>query len=277
MHIKAYIETRPRGLKGFPFEVYRSSGLEKGVVITPAHYHNELELMLPQKGVTDLAVEGENITAVENTLYAINPGEVHAMYANTNSLYHAIVFPKSLLELGKDNLVYARFIEPLFEGRLCIKRQVENKEAVNAAKRIVGLSQNVSENAPLIIAELLRLFWLLEREGFLYPHRSVGLSPVHQAIDFMEKHYAEKLTLEKIANSAGLSPKYFCACFKKHTLTTAINYLNTLRVKEACRLLRQGASVTDAALLCGFDNISFFIKKFKEATGVTPLKYKKGC
>ena len=274
--IKGYVEKRIRGSLGFPFEIYRSSGVGKGVIITPAHYHNEIEIMMPQKGITDLAVEGENIAAVTGKIYIINPGEVHAMYSNTDSYYYAMVFPKELLELNKDNAVFTRLVAPLFEGRLSIVREIKDARSLEIFSEIENLSSDVNLNAPLILSRLLELLWHFEKCGYIKNAGKAQASPIHRAIDYMEKHLAEKLTLADIANKAGMSPKYFCAYFKKHTLTTAVSYINTLRITKARELLKTTSySVLETAMLCGFDNVSFFIKKFKEATGQTPAKYRK--
>ena len=274
--IKGFNEKRKRCFEGFPFEIYRSSGVGEGIVITPAHYHNEIELMMPKKGITDLAVEGENITAVKGNIYVINPNEVHAMYANTDSYYYAMVFPKELLELNKNNAVYLRLIAPLFEGRLQLQRNINDSRSLELFTEIEALNADVTINSPLILSRLLELMWHFEKSGYIKSAGKDKVSPIHRAIDYMENHISEKLTLAQIAECAGMSPKYFCAYFKKHTLTTAVSYLNTLRIKKAQQLLKTtDYSVLEISLLCGFDNVSFFIKKFKEAVGQTPANYKK--
>ncbi len=273
--IKGYIEKRTRGLKGFPFEIYRDKGSRKGMLIASAHYHNELEIMLPKKGITDLAVEGETINAYVGQAYIINPNEVHAMYTNTESYYYAIVFPKELICLSGESIVNSRIITPLFEGKLKIKRQINDSLSLELLSQTAELYSDTLKNAPLILSNLYKLLWHFEQCGYFYGMEETERLPIHRAIDYMENHFAEKITLADIAGCAGMSSKYFCSYFKKHTLTTAISYLNALRIQKACQLLENKRSVTDTALSCGFDNISFFIKKFKEAVGVTPAKYAK--
>ena len=87
----------------------------------------------------------------------------------------------------------------------------------------------------------------------------------------MRKNYKTQLTLEEIAEVAGMSPKYFCYFFKEMTQKTPINYLNAYRIECAARkLLTTDLSVTDIAYGCGFNDLSYFIKTFKSIKGITP-------
>ena len=64
-------------------------------------------------------------------------------------------------------------------------------------------------------------------------------------------------------------------CLGLATGSTPIGYLTALRIRHAQVQLLQGASVLETATTCGFENVSFFIQKFKEATGCTPGQYRK--
>jgi len=274
--IKGYNETLKRGVKGFPFEVYRCKGAQKGDLIARPHYHNELEMLLPYKGITDIVIEGQTVNAVENNIYIVNPNEVHAVYTNTESYFHAIVFPKELLMLGEGSIINTQLLTPLFEGRKKLRRVITDSAAVEIFKEISELSVKSEENAPLIIAALYRLLWQFKQQGNYLKTESKSKEPIYFSIDYMEANLDKKLALADIASKAKMSPKYFCAYFKKYTGLTTVTYLNTLRIRRAQQLLKTtDYSVLEISLLCGFDNVSFFIKKFKEAVGKTPAKYRK--
>ena len=63
--------------------------------------------------------------------------------------------------------------------------------------------------------------------------------------------------------------------FKKYLSMTPKRYLEDRKLSQACMLLRQNYSVTDACYESGFDDYSHFIAIFKKNFGITPLKYKK--
>jgi AraC-like DNA-binding protein len=86
----------------------------------------------------------------------------------------------------------------------------------------------------------------------------------------------QEITLEKVASIASLSTSSFCRYFKRRTNKTFIKLLNEIRISHACRLLtEEDYPVAKICFICGYDNVSYFIRQFKGITGLTPLSYKK--
>ena len=94
-------------------------------------------------------------------------------------------------------------------------------------------------------------------------------------LKLISENYNQQITLEDMAEKAGMSPKYFCRVFKETTHRTPIEYLNAYRVDQACSLLRSSdESLINISLNCGFNDFSYFIKIFKKYKGMTPHKYR---
>ncbi len=67
-----------------------------------------------------------------------------------------------------------------------------------------------------------------------------------------------------------------CRFFKEMTNRTPIEYLVFYRIERACEELSYGEkSITEVALDCGFNDLSYFIKTFKKLKGVSPKQYQK--
>ena len=96
---------------------------------------------------------------------------------------------------------------------------------------------------------------------------------VMEMMDYINDHYQESLTAEYLAKQINLSPTYLYALFRDYIGITPVNYINSIRLREAYRLLEQGMSVTQTATAVGIPNVSYFIKLFKSATGQTPLQW----
>jgi len=78
-----------------------------------------------------------------------------------------------------------------------------------------------------------------------------------------------------MAQKANMSQKYFCSFFKEMTSKTPMEYLILYRIECSARKLKStDMSVTDVALSCGFNDLSYFIKTFKKIKGCTPAKFK---
>ena len=102
-----------------------------------------------------------------------------------------------------------------------------------------------------------------------------SINQLKTVLDYVRSHYAEPVTLKELADIACMSPTYFCRYFHQEMGKTPFAFLNEYRIKKAAILLDGSSlSVSDIAVNCGFDNISYFIHKFKEYQGVTPKKYR---
>jgi AraC-like DNA-binding protein len=96
------------------------------------------------------------------------------------------------------------------------------------------------------------------------------------AVQFMNQHLTENLSLTKLADVANLSPFHFHRLFKEAYSVTPLQQVTHLRLKKASRLLKStGKRVSEIGHLCGFDNESSFVRLFKRELGITPLVYRK--
>ncbi len=100
--------------------------------------------------------------------------------------------------------------------------------------------------------------------------------PVEKARQYMDDNFRESLTLEQIAEVAGISPSYFCRRFKSKLGESPITYLRNLRIARASYLLEhtslQLAEITSQS---GFFSISYFCREFKKATGISPIQHRR--
>lgn len=98
---------------------------------------------------------------------------------------------------------------------------------------------------------------------------------IRKAIQYIRNHYAEKITLDSVAQEVYLSPAYFSRVFRQETGETFNAYLNTVRIEQSKKLLMdKSVRLIDISLMVGFDNQSYFAKVFKKNTGMSPLQYR---
>ena len=93
--------------------------------------------------------------------------------------------------------------------------------------------------------------------------------------DYVEKHYQDDITIEKIARSLYVSPSYLSRVFKKETGMTIKNYINMRRVTKAKNLIVEGRRITDVYLECGFSDYTTFYRAFIKYAGTSPDDFKK--
>ena len=95
-------------------------------------------------------------------------------------------------------------------------------------------------------------------------------------LQYIMDNYGEAIDTTAIARSASVSESECLRCFRAAIGTTPIRYLREYRIEQAAnRLAISQASIADIAAGCGFQDISYFTKTFREMKGVTPKVYQK--
>ncbi len=96
-----------------------------------------------------------------------------------------------------------------------------------------------------------------------------------KAVQYIQQNYADKITIQDIADHIRIHPSYLSAIFRKHLNQSVNSYINFHRINVAKQLLRNtDSSITDIALLTGFYDSQHFLKTFKKNTGHTPSEYR---
>ncbi|MBQ6523912.1 MAG: helix-turn-helix transcriptional regulator [Atopobiaceae bacterium] len=100
--------------------------------------------------------------------------------------------------------------------------------------------------------------------------------PVRLACAYVERHFAEKVTLDDLAREAAVSPSYLIRLFKRQLETTPHDYLLRYRISRAKELLAE-TTLTSAAIAerVGFTSESNFSYRFKQMTGQGPRAYRR--
>lgn len=99
---------------------------------------------------------------------------------------------------------------------------------------------------------------------------------IKTALEFINRHFSEPLTLTQVASEMGLNSSYFSTKFKTCKGTGFKEYLTNLRLRKAERmLLETKRSITEIAFECGFESSNYFGDIFKKKNNVTPSYYRK--
>lgn len=104
---------------------------------------------------------------------------------------------------------------------------------------------------------------------------TAGSFIVKNALEYMENHYADKITLSELADKMYVSQWHLSKLLNKHTKKSFSELLNEIRVKEAKQLLKDPSlRVGDVAEMIGFLDIAHFSRVFKKCTGMSANEYR---
>lgn len=124
------------------------------------------------------------------------------------------------------------------------------------------------DELPLVIADFIAGSLRVNSSG------SVG-DALARMRAYLDNHYDEDLSLERISQIFGISPGYASQLFNQRMGTSYVNYITSLRINHAKELLRSTKLENSAiAARCGFSSVNYFYRVFKRSTGLTPSDYR---
>jgi AraC-like DNA-binding protein len=117
---------------------------------------------------------------------------------------------------------------------------------------------------------------ILSSPSFLEPYYLNENEPIQKALKFILQNFHKQILIKDLLEVTNMSTSSFCTTFKNTYRMTFKDYLLSVRVGYACKLLTDSSqSISRAAYKSGFENISNFNRQFKKIKGITPSQFLK--
>ncbi len=129
------------------------------------------------------------------------------------------------------------------------------------------------DDVPAIVAWSEQAF---ERVYALARQKRTGEFPVPlvRAIAYIDEHYSRQIQLSDAAEAASVSSAYLSRLFGEHTGSSFVDYLTSLRIERAERLIRENSmSIKEVSFATGYQDPNYFSKIFRKIVGVSPTMY----
>ncbi len=271
-----------RGTVVFPLQYYLNNTVDPYYDL-PVHWHKEFELVHVISGTYNTFV-GDHEYALEKDDLCFIPSKVlHGDARNKGqALYESVVFDIDLIR--QHSYAPDFFINEILSENIVLNYVIPHThtEICETVKNFFTTLKNNTYGHELISSGYLLIFLGLLKKEHLYSekvvmsnHKQKQGEQIQAVLNLIRKEYSRDLSLEDMAGTAGLSPKYFCRVFREVTERSPIEYLNWFRVNQACTKLREShEKLPEIAYSCGFNDLSYFIKIFRRYKGMTPLKYR---
>ena len=175
---------------------------------------------------------------------------------------------------GAASADYYRLLQQ--SGRLLLVYQGEPACAPFFCRIIDGM-HGMMVNEHQISADIHQIFSCLADTAFVCNGvLRMESAVVSGAVDYMEAHYDQSLSIEGLAAQFNISPSYFARLFKRTMFQTPYDFLTATRIYHAKTMLLDARLTIDSiALACGFHSASNFIHAFKKRTGMTPTQFRR--
>lgn len=249
----------------------------------PIHHHSDYEINLVMDTHGKRIVGNSQEYFSELDLVMIGPHIPHAWQGEiiegnhvitiqfSDKILHYPMLEKRLFKQIKE-LLYASLQGICFplETQIEIRDRILNLTTLNGFQTVIEF---------LMILHLLSISEKRLLMDDIYDTQSIVRTSKSRRIakvcDYIEKNIDKKILLREVASSVNMSESAFSHFFKRKTRSSFIDYVINLRVTKACQMLSETThSVAEICFLCGFNNLSNFIRVFKKRKGATPGEYR---
>ena len=253
---------------------------------TGYHSHNFVEIAYVASGEGIHTINGKSFAVKKGNIALINYDVPHQFCATESSLviYNCIFTPSyfDALLTGSRNFfdinnhfLFGNFNDTNAESDIdVIAGSNENAHILNIFERMLDEYENKQFGYKEIMrGYLIELLVMIFRLQMQTPnHKS---HKILDALDYIHTHFTRDIPLETLATMSNASVTYFCRIFKCATGMTVTQYLQTLRIEEACRLLSAtDKNVIEIANNVGYSDIKHFYNVFKRITHKIPKDFR---
>jgi len=252
----------------------------------PLHIHPEYEIILVMKSSGTRYVGDHIDDFFAGDLCFFGPDLPHTFYNKhmpTDREVHQVV-----IQFGENCLGDGFFDKPQFGQIKALFERARYGLAFNepvrarAAEKIKLMVDADEDEAVAGLIGVLALlaktthYEVLSAQKQLTASVQKDTARMNRIYHYLLDNFKNDIPLDVMAEMANLSVEAFCRYFKQHTRKTLSEFVNDLRIGYACRLLQQKEfSVLQVCFESGFNNISYFNRRFKRQIGVSPLAYRK--
>ena len=273
------------GTEDFPIAFF-DDDLAK--VTIPNHWHDELEIVVITEGKVIVRIAGQEFILTAGDGYFANSAILHAAELKTAAGYqHAMVFNPAVIS-APGSLAWKTYLEPLLgDPQLPFVRLSAavpwQKEILSCSEKAWDLGaydkSDYSVEVPYllgkVIAGLTRHADTVKSELHYTSKYQRDELRIKKALLFIETNYGNAITIEDIADSAGVSVSSCLRLFRSIIGSTPISYLVKFRLQKAAEEFQRKSerTIAETVYSCGFTDASYFNRCFRKEYGMTPSEF----
>ncbi len=266
----------------YVFELFKLDNTEQPIVLhsiksdnnyePEINWHRNIEIWMGTEGKGTATIDADTYELCKGDILVVNSCSIHAVKTDNMVEYYCLIIDP---DFCTDNGI--NFEDVVFEIRIDDDKMRELfSNVVHEYKsddpyRYAGIRSSVLS----LVLYMARNHAVKEIKG---KGRASGkvLENMRIAIGYIKNHYTENITIDRVCKEVGLSKYHFVREFKKIIGVTPVNYINSLRIEKAKKMLLLGDhKISEIQDMCGFENASYFTALFRRVTGITPSEFSK--
>ncbi|AZK46660.1 AraC family transcriptional regulator [Paenibacillus lentus] len=248
-----------------------------------SHFHSTYEIYYLMSGQRNIFIQDRTLAINEGDVVIIAPNILHRTINAVQPQHERLIINMHEQYFSPDGS-HKEALRPLLErDYLIVSDSVRNQLSIEPMARAILQEMKEQASGFELFAQTLAVQLLIICCRH-FKHNAMELlaspSPMHERISeivrYINEHYTEDLSLQLLADRFYISPYYLSRYFKKATGFTYVEYVNSVRIKEAKKLLEHSSmKVHLIARKVGFGSVTHFGRVFKEVTGNAPLYYRR--
>ncbi|HPH46664.1 MAG TPA: AraC family transcriptional regulator [Chryseolinea sp.] len=244
------------------------------------HYHPEYELTLITKGKGKRLVGDSNESFTTGDLVLLGPGLPHTWSSDVvkKKIVSAVViqFPEEFI----GNFLHLNGFEKIGKLLSTSSHGLFFPDANELIPQIEMLPESTGVEKVTSLLSILQQLTSqkvvkLSSEYFNAVKSEETEKRINKVCQYIQKNSTRILDLESIASLIHLSPSAFCKFFKRATGKTYSDYVNDIRIGNACHsLIESDKAISEVAFETGFESLTYFNRVFLKKKGITPKQYR---
>ena len=248
------------------------------------HNHTFFELVYILKGTATHWIGQESMPLRAGDYFIIDPGSAHS-YKDTKDfeIINCLFLPEYIdRALGECPSLSSLLSNQVLRFGVPIDIRAADRilhDEDKSVGKLIRLMENEYVQQNVGYMELLRCYLtqvlvLAVRASEHAEQSRVRHRATAAVVEYLQQNYAQPLSLDTISSRFGYTPQYLSSLFHKDTGTTIQDFLQRLRVEEACRLMDSKVSLTELAQAVGYTDTKHFSKVFRKHKGISPREYR---
>lgn len=221
-------------------------------------------------------------------LVIVNSYEAHSLdIKEDDTVYYVVQLEAELLKSAYNYTLEMKYVLPFIMNssehrRLIPKKDIEDSRIKEYIEDAVNEYDEKNYGFEFAIrADLLRVFLCIlrkwhDKNAHLCSLADKNFVRIQKLLDYIDENFATDISVKDASDICHMSEGYFSRFFKSLTGMSFIKYLLRVRLSKADELLaKTDMGITEIALETGFSTASYFISRFREERGISPLKFRR--